>query len=309
MHRFSPWNFAFLVLANILLCGFAFAGDDTYLATVPDGYVATPFGYFHRSCVHSLAKGEKTLPDGRVQHADATVDEYAAVCDYPRYTSTGQLSSSVSTKPEVDGWMENASIATGSTSQSYGALSATWTVPAHPKADDGQLLYFFPGLEDKNNVESILQPVLRWYQGQWTIASWNCCMSGMAWSSPLVNVEPGDEILGSITSNCRTGSLTCATWNVLTLDQTTGESTMLRGTPSEGQVFNWAFGAVLEPYFVVSCDDYPPNQQLNFDKIVVFDQNMHPVASPKWATTSNATQTPQCSYGVKANLNEATLRF
>ena len=72
MPRFNPWNFALLVVANMLLCGLAFAGDDIHRATVPDGYVATPFGYFHHSCVRSLAKGEKLLPDGRVQHADAT---------------------------------------------------------------------------------------------------------------------------------------------------------------------------------------------------------------------------------------------
>ena len=205
--------------------------------------------------------------------------------------------------------MENASVATGSASKSYGALSATSTVPAHPIADDGQLLYFFPGLEDINNVESILQPVLRWYQGQWTIASWNCCMSGMAWSSPLVNVEPGDEILGSITSTCRAGTLACATWNVLTLDQTTGESTMLRGTRSEGADFQLGVRRGARTLLRRQFDDYPPNQQLNFGKIVVFDQNMHPVASPQWTATFNSTQTPQCNYGVKANLNEATLHF
>src|ERR1035441_2122355 len=41
-------------------------------ATVPEGYVITPFGYFHPSCVQSLAKGERLLADGRVQHADGT---------------------------------------------------------------------------------------------------------------------------------------------------------------------------------------------------------------------------------------------
>lgn len=97
-------------------------------------------------------------------------------------------------------------------------------------------LIFFPGFEDINNTESILQPVLGWYQGQWTVASWNCCLNGIATSSPAVDVSAADEIYGSITSTCPAGTLCCAAWNVLTLDMPTGESTTLSDTPSEGQI-------------------------------------------------------------------------
>ena len=33
-------------------------------AGVPDGYVITPFGYFHPSCVRQLTEGETLLADG-----------------------------------------------------------------------------------------------------------------------------------------------------------------------------------------------------------------------------------------------------
>jgi hypothetical protein len=43
---------------------------------------------------------------------------------------------------------------------------------------------------------------------------------------------------------------------------------------ANGQIFNWAFGGVMEPYSVISCDDYPPDGELSFDKIKVFDQEL-----------------------------------
>lgn len=100
-----------------------------------------------------------------------------------------------------------------------------------PLGDDGQVLYYFPGFEDINGVQSILQPVLGWYQGQWTIASWNCCLNGIVTNSPAVVVRPGDWILGSVISNCRAGTL-CATWNVVTEDLSIKKSTTLADTPS-----------------------------------------------------------------------------
>ena len=146
-------------------------------ATVPEGYLITPFGYFHPSCVQSHAKGERQLADGRVEHADGSIEGHVAVCNYPRYSPTALLVNAgvgngndekatnvgASLLPEVNGWLENANVTTGSASESYGALVAMWTVPPQPSANDGQMLYFFPGIEDIDDQQtSILQPVLAW---------------------------------------------------------------------------------------------------------------------------------------------------
>src|ERR1700760_3473708 len=64
------------------------AGPDRP-ANVPDGYVITPFGYFHPSCVQSLTKGERLMADGRLQHSNGNVEEKAAVCNYPHFTRSG----------------------------------------------------------------------------------------------------------------------------------------------------------------------------------------------------------------------------
>jgi hypothetical protein len=269
-------------------------------ANVPDGYVITPFGYFHPSCVQSLAKGERLMANGHLQHADGSIEEKAAVCGYPHYLRNGVPSTAnAKTSPEIDGWVENANITTGTPNTTYGSLVSGWIVPPHPAANDGQVLYFFPGFEDINDPQtSILQPVLGWYQGQWTIASWNCCINGVTSNSPAVPVSPGDLIYGSITSTCPAGSLVCPSWNVLSVDLSTGESTTLADTPSEAQTFNWAFGGVLEAYYVVRCDDYPSDRRLTFDT-VVFNQKLDPIRNPKWGKAVNNDGTPQCNYGVR----------
>jgi hypothetical protein len=285
-------------------------------ATVPEGYVITPAGYFHESCVRTLAKGERLLADGRVQHADGTIDQDVAVCSHPRYTPAGVLISpnatnknaqsakgTIATEPEISGWLEDAEINTGSKTSSYGALVAMWTVPPQPASDDGQTLFFFPGFQDingaVNGVYTILQPVLAWAGGQWSIASWNCCITGVISKSPTVSVSPGDRIYGSITNTCAVGTLSCPTWNVLTLDMSTGYSTTLADAPSDGEIFNWAFGAVLEPYYIVSCDDYPPNGHLSFDQIKVFNQYLKPIPGENWLEVlDNTTNPPRCDYAV-----------
>jgi len=89
----------------------------------------------------------------------------------------------------------------------------------------------------------------------------------------------------------------------------TGESTTLGDTPSNGQIFNWAFGGVLEPYFVISCDDFPPDGELTFEKVELFDQNLRRVHNPRWGDSFNSTETPQCNYGVKSNPHKIALSY
>jgi hypothetical protein len=75
-----------------------------------------------------------------------------------------------------------------------------------------------------------------------------------------------------MTNTCATGTLSCATWNVLFLDLSTGQSTVLADTPSEGQVFNWAFGDALEAYYVVRCD-YPPDRSITFEDVTLSESS------------------------------------
>ncbi len=284
-------------------------------ARVPDGYVITPFGYFHPSCVRHLAEGETLLADGRVvQHADGTLENIPA-CDYPRYTARGEIVATGAARVEPPfiswSWIVDAET---TTSTSYGEIIATWIVPPGPTSNDGQTVYFFPGLVDIDDAEgSIIQPVLGWnsdFGGAWGIASWNCCISGIAWESRAVRVNPGDTILGTTESTCSAGTLSCSTWNITTDDVSSGKSTTLGNTSSEGQTFNWAFAGVLEVYDIARCSDYPPNGAITFSDVALYDYNFALISNPGWSIYYDALGlTPQCNYGGQVAATQVTLDY
>jgi len=281
-------------------------------AGVPDGYVITPFGYFHPSCVLRLSEGE-TLADGRViQHADGTLETVPA-CSYPHYTPGGEMviagAAGVQPPTITHSWIEWAST---TTSKSYGELVATWTVPPTPPSNNGQTLYFFPGLEDINDVVSILQPVLGWnsdFSSAYGIASWNCCPSGITVESSPVSVSAGDKIKGTMKDTCSAGTLSCSKWNVTTEDVTTGKSTKLSNTSSEGQTFNWAFGGALEVYNVVKCGDFPSNGSIAFSSIALYNDSFVKISSPGWAFSKTSGLTPTCGYGGTVAAAKVTLDY
>jgi hypothetical protein len=283
-------------------------------SAVPAGYVITPFGYFHPSCVRGIASGETVLADGRVQHMDGTVDAIAPVCSHPHYTARGEVvtgdNSRVDPLTIVHSWIEDGST---TTSTSYGKLNATWLVPSAPTTFDGQTVYLFPGLVDYNTDETIIQPVLGWnsFFGEvWSVASWNCCPSGTTqYSSPL-QVSTGDTIYGLIKSTCKAGTESCSKWNITTKDKTTRKSTTLGKTPSEGQAFNWAQSGALEVYEIVQCSDYPPNDATTFSKVALYDYNFDKISNPGWAITDYYEGlNPQCNYGGQVTATAVTLDY
>jgi len=286
-------------------------------ANVPDDYAVTPFGYFHPSCVQMVAEGHTLLADGRMRHPDGAIDA-APFCFYPHYTSTG-LMLPVDTKelrgihaPTISGWLESVS---STTTTSYAKIFATWKVPPAPTTNSGQLLYFFPGFEDINNVISIVQPVMQWGVGYagggdyWLLSSWNCCINGTTWYSPLLNVNVGDLIRGSIVPTCKPGTINCQTWNVVSADMTTGTKTTLAKTSATGQTWNWAFGAVSEDYGVMKCTDFPANYGLTFT-VQLYDQNNTLIATPNWQGTQwIVNPIPKCRFGTKITANRETVNY
>jgi hypothetical protein len=232
-------------------------------AAVPQGYVVTPFGYFHPSCVNHLAQRDKVLRDQQViQHTNGTTQPMP-VCAFPHYRADGEAvmgDERAAKDPNIShSWIVSEST---TTTTSFGFLSAEWAVPPTPPSNDGQTLYYFPGLKDINNVVTILQPVLGWnadFAGAWGIASWNCCVNGAVNEGPAFQVSPGDTILGYMFDTCAAGTLSCSSWDVVTWDLQNGQFSVLTNTSSQGQTFNWAFGGVLEVYNVAQCSDYPNN--------------------------------------------------
>ncbi len=264
---FTGMIVAVLLLATAIVRAQAPAGPHRP-AQVPEEYIVTPFGYFHPSCVAHLVKGEELIEGGEaIQKADGTIYT-VPVCEYPYYTARGEMFAAGSKiEPPTIGhsWIVSAS---NNTSTSYGEIVADWNVPSAPLSYNDQTIYFFPGLENSSDTVSILQPVLGWnadFSRAWGIASWNCCPESTADESSPVQVNTGDQIAGTVKSMCRPGTESCPSWEIKTEDETAGRSTTLANTPSEGQIFNWAFGGVLEGYSIVQCSDYPPDKFITFD--------------------------------------------
>jgi len=283
-------------------------------STVPEEYVRTPFGYFHPTCVKHLMAGDILRKDeGLIQHADGSFDSMQA-CSYPHYDSKGKVFANTQApdKPPTisHSWIVAESV---TTSSSFGKLGADWTVPRTPTSNDDQTLYFFPGMEDYSDVISIIQPVLGWnadYIDAWGIASWNCCISGTTYESSPARVNSGDGILGTMQSTCSPGTLTCASWNITTEDVTSGQSTLLSESSSDGQTFNWAFAAALEVYNIVQCSDYPPDGSTTFSNLALYDDNFDQISSPGWLLDNwSSGLTPQCGYGGQGSATQATLNY
>jgi len=277
-------------------------------AAVPDDFVVTPFGYFHPSCIHHLAKGDVLLQnEGAIQRENGTYENIQE-CAYPHFEAGGtkvvgdvQPTGDGSSQPPYIGhsWIEYASI---HTSANYGQIVSEWDVPPAPTSNDGQIVYLFNGLEQYSGDVTIVQPVLGWnadYGSAWGIASWNCCKKGTVQEGAPAPVNPGDHLEGYVHNNCAAGTSTCASWDIGIIDKQNGNSSLLK-TSNFGQTFNWAFGGVLEVYYITKCSDYPGGDYLGgigfYNQQVLNDQFVS--ITPAWTVTNVAGKlTPQCNYG------------
>jgi len=277
-------------------------------AGVPEGYAITPFGYFHPSCVTQLAKGDVLHHDEQtIERANGAINNIQA-CPYAHYRADGEkvIGDERGLKqPDIGhAWVEWASVTTAS---SYGMINAFWNVPPAPATNDGQTVFLFNGMEDLNDVVSIIQPVLGWnsdYASAWGIASWNCCVNGNVYEATPKPVNSGDLILGTISSTCSAGTESCSTWDILTRDLTSGEFSELVNTSNYGQIFNWAFGGVLEVYNIVQCGDYPNDgpgsnhgPAIHFYNQELFNDNFAQIVKPNWEIGTASGLTPSCQYG------------
>jgi hypothetical protein len=279
-------------------------------AGVPPGYVITPFGYFDPSCVVHLTEGDELRPDEHIiRHANGTSDKMP-VCAHPHYRADGDkvMGDERGVKsPDIShSWIVSESVTNTS---SFWFLSAEWSVPPTPPSNDGQTLFFFPGLEDSNDVVTIVQPVLGWnsdYKSAWGIASWNCCEKGTTYEATPQPVNSGDTILGYMYDTCAGGTLSCTSWDIVTWDLQNNKFSELYNTSNFKQTFNWAFGGVLEVYKIKQCSDYPNNPDgfnggthtTSFNDILLYNYKEQFVPNPPWSITNWANGlTPQCSYG------------
>ena len=143
-----------------------------------------------------------------------------------------------------------------------------------------------------------MQPVLQYWAGNWSMASWNCCVDGVTAHSAEVPVRPGDTLYGYIQGNNCDQNGFCQDWQVYTGDWSTGGSTTLN-TTSYGSVMGWAFGGVLEAYALDDCAEYPTNGSISFTNLQVRNAKYLSVY-PTWSTGAPDQASPNCRYSVSA---------
>lgn len=302
---------------------------------VPDGYVITPAGYFHPSCVRHVRENETVdMSSGAIIDASGVVRRAAAVCEYPRFTASGEridtaVSAHLHPAGQVDavgyepndngvpvpgdtlfvgtfdkysGWIESVWAHPAPTAAiSY--LKADFSVPAAPPNTTTSVNYFFPGaqsLDQSPQHGTIIQPVLGWNgyvdQHKWTIASWNCCVDGNVNTSDFRIVQTGSRIRGTMQgSGCTASTGICTNWSIVTADVDGGQSTTLQ-TSAYGQAFNWVFGGALEVYDVGSCRDISASDHMDFTGIVTRNLAGQGVALDYFTGTPSSSV--WCGFGV-----------
>jgi hypothetical protein len=222
--------------------GFRAARYMTSELAFSQGYVRTPGGFRHKSYVHVLKEGESvikqldgvgTIAPKTNQFVDAAVSD-VAVQDM---TGTG------------GGWVTWASW--GNTGANpITSLTTTWTVPANPINNNGQLIYLFNALEDRTGA-TILQPVLQWGisaaggGNSWGVASWYVDSSHHAYCTPVVPVNEGELLVGTI-------KMTDAGIYRSEFQGVAGTAIIAQGLPA----MPWAT-LTLEAYGLKSGGDYP----------------------------------------------------
>ncbi len=144
----------------------------------------------------SINKGSKNRKDLRIKR---------------KFSKTG-LAEAINPQPITDQWI----IYSGWNNNSGTPISSfatDWLVPNPPVSQDDQLLYLFNGLENAAN-DVILQPVLQWGSSPigggnyWAIANWyvGAPGSGLAFHSPLVQVNAGVQLHGVMTLTGQVGN-------------------------------------------------------------------------------------------------------
>jgi hypothetical protein len=315
-------HFHAAILAAAALIGPAAAGAATLTtvgsapaavrpAGVPLNYVVTPNGLFHPSCVVAVAADQTVSADGALLRADGSVARQASACQHPRFVMRDGAAVAVqpdSEQPLFSGWIA-ASDSDADVTPPASKMTGNYVVPNGPTTNVGQVLYYFPGLEDGQNVITILQPVLAWNgfnDFKWTVTNWNCCKSGTTFHGSTIAAATGDKIKTSMTGSGCSGD-SCPNWRIISTNKRTGQKTTF-DTQSYGQRFTWYFGGAKEAYFVTQCAHFPSNGSIKFTANHVYDMNGNESTPANWDSfvTGGA---PPCNYVVNTTPNRTTITF
>lgn len=145
-------------------------------AAIPAGYVFTPGGWSHPSCIHEVADGATVDVDRGDVLMDGKIVAHYDPCPYP---AKRMLRARRAVGPaSYGGWVEDT-FQFAPSGQTFDFASSVITVPPAPSTTTPQTLYYFTGLQSTLDSDcGIIQPVLQWGVSPagggsfWGIASW-----------------------------------------------------------------------------------------------------------------------------------------
>ena len=222
----------------------------------------TPFGRFLSHLVHSHPAGSVVKKNddgtGTVTYPDGTVKQIAAS------DTTSVKRPSAAGLPIKHSWINFASFYTSPRTLEVASFKGNMVVPENPKNTEGQILYYFTGIQDNDSEPvTILQPVLGFngnggHKG-WSLASWNCCVSSQPQKSNVITgIQPGDTIYTEISVSVKDGK------SIYTVEGTWKDQVASLSFDSGDEVFNWP-NVTLEVYDIDECSQFATGPMTFFD--------------------------------------------
>ncbi len=294
--------------------------------SIPKGYIMTPVGLMKSENVHRLEPGYAILMEHKhaykvLASSGAKVEDWGAIADSDlvlnlkqriRSLADNNANTNGSTTPPsglLDGnnWVTYAQYSNSTTP--IMSFSTSWTVPANPLNNTGQLFYIWNGISASPSSLPLIQPVLQWgnnggWGGQnWSLNNW-CVFSNTqaAVMPPRLNLAPGTNLQGVITCTGQQANgsknYTCAFTGfpnqTLSIIQGNTYTNFPTGTgiyPSIG-TFKNAYEVLEVPNQITNVNQYPNQGFVAMNNIQIYTGNNSPVSYPSinWTvTTTGAT--------------------
>jgi len=198
------------------------------------------------------------------------------------------VDSTVTSFSTISGWLDYVYYYPTNYVESF---SADYVVPSDPPVNNGQVLFYFIGIENLNSaVVTILQPVLTYNNGitGWNMASWNCCPNGEAWeSSSISGLATGDVLHGKIKVESTNAHVTSKV--ISKADGSAAGETVTLTVATNSRNFDW-MDVTLEVYGVSNCEEFPASK-MKIHKMTATDASEN-IITPTW---SDASGTTDCS--------------
>jgi hypothetical protein len=283
----------------------------------PHNMVITPFGRRLRQCVlevesgsHIHEHGDNLLItrelDGRIIssyehivpaecHTDGFVEKQKQTMAEKRKAQKYQ---NLGESPVPDGWLDNAGAYPLGQAGNISHFSGLYTVPGDPAQDNGQVLFYFIGMQDNNypSAVNIIQPVLTWGNGVkgWNLASWDCCPKNITvQSKTITGFGAGDQIRGTLQRQDD------STWVIDSTIVKSGANTTLVSHVGP-YLYDWS-DVTLEVYSTTTCPEFAKGPMM-FTNLSLLGPTQNAL-SPSWSLTGATGCSGKITYDGKAAFN------